>query len=66
MNARVHQLKSDVDLIRDLSERAKATRKPGQTLQSRLNELRRQHSEFVAPSDHSAAPHDAGGAAIRG
>lgn len=30
----------DVDLIRYLSDLAKLTRKPGQTLQCRLNELR--------------------------
>lgn len=32
----------DVDLIRQLSDRARLTRRPGQTLQSRLNELRRE------------------------
>jgi hypothetical protein len=54
--------KTDIDLIRYLSELAKQTRRPGQTLQARLNELRREH-EFVAPSDLSA-PHCAGGAAF--
>lgn len=34
--------KTDVDLIRHLSERAKAERAPGQTLQSKMNELRRE------------------------
>jgi hypothetical protein len=34
--------KVDVDLIRALSDRARITRRPGQTLQSRLNELRRE------------------------
>ena len=33
----------DVDLIRALSDVARITRRPGQTLQSRLNELRREH-----------------------
>ena len=33
---------ADVDLIRLLSDRARITRKPGQTLQARLNELRRE------------------------
>lgn len=32
----------NVDLIRALSDHARDTRKPGQTLQSRLNELRAQ------------------------
>ena len=30
----------DVDMIRVLSDEARATRRPGQTLQARLNELR--------------------------
>lgn len=33
---------SDVDLIRVLSDEARVTRKPGQTLHSRLNELRQE------------------------
>ena len=36
----------DVDLIRSLSDRARMTRRPGQTLQSRLNELRREIGGF--------------------
>lgn len=36
----------DVDLIRALSDQARTTRRPGQTLQSRLNELRREIGGF--------------------
>jgi hypothetical protein len=34
--------RTTVDLILHLSDQARATRRPGQTLQSRLNELRRE------------------------
>jgi hypothetical protein len=39
---RVHLLKSDVDLIREISVIARTTRRPGQTLQARFNEVRRE------------------------
>jgi hypothetical protein len=62
MSNRVPALRTtDIDLIRELSEIAKTTRRPGQTLQSRLNELRRSH-ELVAPSDYAPL---SGGAAFR-
>jgi hypothetical protein len=59
--SRADSVRSDVDLIRHLSERAKAERAPGQTLQSKMNELRREY-EFVAPSFSGPT---SGGAAIR-
>jgi hypothetical protein len=40
--SREQGVRMDIDLIRDLSEAAKVTRRPGQTLHSRLNELRRE------------------------
>jgi hypothetical protein len=40
--SREQGVRVDIDLIRALSDRARTTRKPGQTLQSRLNELRQE------------------------
>lgn len=45
--SREQGVKMDVDLIRALSDHARLTRRPGQTLQSRLNELRRECEAFA-------------------
>jgi hypothetical protein len=37
----------DVDLIRYLSALARQTRRPGQTLQARLDELRREYGDHT-------------------